>query len=142
MDSALLLHGGATWAMVGVLIMVQTVVYPAMALVPSNAFPRYERAHQRGMGRVLSVVAPVEAATAIWLIIAPGAVPLWMPVAGGAILAGLWLMTATVFVPIHAALESGLDAPLQQRLVAVNWIRTIGWIVRGLIVATMFVAVG
>lgn len=140
MDVALLIHGGATWAMVGVLIMVQTVVYPAMALVPPEAFRRYERAHQRAMGRALAVIAPVEAATAIWLIVAPGATPLWMPLAGGAILAGLWLMTATVFVPIHATLGSGFDAPLQQRLIALNWIRTIGWIIRGLIATAMVAA--
>lgn len=142
MDPALLIHGGATWAMVGILIMVQIVVYPAMALVPNGAFVRYERAHQRAMARALAAVAPLEAATAIWLIVVPGEVPIWMPVAGGAILGGLWLVTAIVFVPIHTTLGSGFDPTLQRRLVTMNWIRTIGWIVRGLIVAAMFTAVG
>jgi len=142
MDAALLIHGGATWAMAGVLIMVQIVVYPAMALVPPTAFRRYERAYQRAMARALATIAPIEAATAIWLIVVPGEVPIWMSLAGGAMLGGLWLVTAIVFVPIHTALGAGFDAPLQQRLVATNWIRTIGWIIRGLIVAAMFAAVG
>jgi len=42
-------------------------------------------------------------------------------------------------VPQHAALVDGYDAARVHRLVRTNWVRTVGWSLRGIIAAVMIV---
>jgi hypothetical protein len=75
----LTLETTATIFMAGVLWTMQLLNYPLLALVGSNAFPRYEAAHNR---RFALVVVPgvLAAAGGIGLLLSrPGQVPLWAP---------------------------------------------------------------
>ena len=46
-----------------------------------------------------------------------------------------WLSTAFLQVPCHSKLNIAFDADVHRRLVNSNWIRTISWTLRGLLVA-------
>jgi hypothetical protein len=63
---------------------------------------------------------------------------LWL---GLVMLAGIWLATALLSVPCHQQLALGYDADLIERLVATNWVRTVLWSLRGLLVLAVAVKV-
>lgn len=139
MDLLFLIHAAATWAMVGVIWVVQVVVYPAFADVPPAAFPEYERGHQRRMSIALAVFAPVELVTALLVFLVPGDVPRWLPLVAGMLLAALWISTGLFYAPLHGRLAEGHDLGRIRLLVRTNWARTIGWTMRSVMAAAMLV---
>lgn len=137
MDLLITTHAAATWAMLGIIWTVQLVVYPAMRDVPLDAFTRYEVGHQRRMSRILGLVAPVEAVTALALVFRPGALPWSLTVAGALVLAGLWTLTGLVYAPAHGTLASDPRPSRIERLIRTNWVRTLGWSVRAVLAGAM-----
>ncbi|MEW6321020.1 MAG: hypothetical protein AB1635_08015 [Acidobacteriota bacterium] len=135
MSAVLLVHFGATLLLTGLIWFVQVVHYPLFASVGHDAFARYEERHT---ARTTWVVAPLmiaEAATALWLSWSPppGTAPLaWI---GAALLAAIWLSTFLVQVPAHRRLAAGFDAAVHARLVRTNWIRTVAWTMRTMVVS-------
>ena len=136
-EAALLVQTATTWAMVGVIWLMQVLVYPQLADVPKDAFPAFERRHQRRVVPVLAVFAPLEILSALWLFVDPGPIPRWLPLVGGIILAAIWISTALFYAPIHGRLSTAFDADSHDRLVRWNWLRTVGWTARGVLVIAM-----
>ena len=64
-----------------------------------------------------------------------------LPLIAGLVLAGVHLSTITLQVPAHGRLEHGWDPIVADRLVRTNWIRTIGWTIRGVLALFMIEAV-
>ncbi len=135
MTTALLLvHFACTWYLVGLCWLVQRVQYPLMSAVGEEAFTEYEQGH---VARITPVVAPpmlLEAASAMALVIAAPALltsPLFL--ATGVLLAVIWISTFAVQVPLHTRLSERFDAAAHRRLVRTNWIRTVSWSLRGLL---------
>jgi hypothetical protein len=60
----------------------------------------------------------------------PAGIPAWLLLTGLALLAVVWASTWLVQVPCHTRLAGGFDAAAHGRLVATNWIRTVGWSAR------------
>lgn len=134
----LLAHVASTVYMVGLIWFVQVVHYPLMGAIGNSEFEGYE---QRHMSLTTWVVAPpmlVEAATAVLLFwLRPTGVSVGFVWAGGILLAIIWLSTALLQVPCHETLSKGFDAIVHRRLVVTNWIRTVAWSLRGLLVLWM-----
>jgi hypothetical protein len=131
----LLAHAAATLFMVGVIWFVQVVHYPLFARVDTPDFSAYSLIHTRLTGLVVGPPMLLEAATAVALVVRtpPGiSVPLvWM---GLLLVAGVWLSTALLQAPRHTTLGRGFDPAAHQFLVASNWLRTVLWSLRGLVV--------
>jgi hypothetical protein len=134
---ALLLNVAATGMMIGVIWFVQVVHYPLFAAVGRDGFAAYEDAHSR---RTTLVVAPpmlVELATGAWLVFDPPASPpAWLFRIGFALIAILWLSTFLLQVPRHTLLGRGFDPRVHAALVATNWVRTVAWTARGILLLT------
>lgn len=141
-SAMLTLHLLATAAMVGLIWFVQLVHYPLFAAVGSDGFAEYEQMHQRRTSFVVGPLMAAEGATALWLALAPphGVARLW-PVLGLAVLGVVHASTVLLQVPQHAALADGYDRVRVNRLVRTNWVRTLGWSIRGLIAALIVVQV-
>ena len=138
MSAALIANLASTLFMTGLIWFVQIVHYPLFAAVGSDVFAAYSRSHQVLTTFVVGPPMLVEALTAGILVIArPAGIPAWMPWAGLVLVAILWLSTATLQVPAHARLSSGFDPAVGASLVATNWIRTIGWSLRAILVCAM-----
>jgi hypothetical protein len=124
----------ATLYMTGLIWFVQLVHYPLLADVPRVAFPTFERTHQ---ARTLWAVGPmmlVELVTALAMLAArPAGVPVWVPIAGLVLLAIVDGSTAFYFGPLHGRLADGFDELLHRDLVRWNWLRTVGWTARGVL---------
>ena len=127
-----LAHTGTTLYLVGVIWLVQLLVYPSMANVGADGYAAYHNLHT---SRITPVVAPamiIELLTAIYFIFAPTEKIdyryFWL---GLILVLIIWVSTFFVQVPLHDKLIQGFDGDIQKRLVLTNWIRTIAWSLRG-----------
>lgn len=138
MKTVLLVQAAATWAMVGLIWFVQIVHYPLFGKVGSEQFSLYEQLHQRLTTWVVAPLMFAELGTALWIFfVRPVGVPVWMIWAGAALVAILWLSTAFLQVPAHNALSIEFSAEQHARLVNTNWLRTVAWSARGVLVLMM-----
>ena len=80
----------------------------------------------------------IEAATALLLVFRrPEDIPLAAALVGLALVGVVWLSTALLQVPRHSTLGSGFDHAAWSGLVLTNWVRTVTWSTRGLLVLWM-----
>ncbi len=135
------LHFASTWFMVGLCWLVQCVQYPLMAAVGEDAFTTYEAGHVARIGPVVVPLMLAELVTGGWLWLAGGE-PFRQPVFGLSLgLLGLvWLSTFCLQVPLHDALGAGFDAGRHAALVRTNWVRTLAWSARGVLLGLLLVA--
>lgn len=123
------IHIPLTWALVGLIWVVQVVHYPLFKEVGEHVFPGYHRGHST---RITWIVGPLmlgELATVCALVLT-GSADFWLR-ASLVPLFCVWLCTWRVQIPLHAKLSSGFDACTHRRLVQTNWWRTAAWTLRG-----------
>ena len=133
----LITHALATAFLAGLIWVVQMVHYPLMAEVGHGRYRSYHSAH---IDRITKVVAPAmlfEAATALWILVAPpdGVDPSSSRLAFAMVVA-IWTSTAALSVPAHRTLADRFDPAAHQFLVSTNWPRTILWTLRTVIAAS------
>jgi len=137
----LLLHFAATLLMIGVIWFVQVVHYPLFAKTGSADFRSYEQRHTSLTTWVVAPPMLVEGITALLLFwFRPTGVSTWQLSIGLLLLGIIWLSTALVQVPCHNLLSQGFDPVVHQRLVGTNWMRTVAWSARGLLVLWMAIS--
>jgi len=126
----------STWYMVGLIWMVQIVHYPLFAKVSAENYVQYQQLHERYITPVVGVPMIIEIVTAILLLnyLPKGVSTVWVWVALFLLIV-VWLSTAFLQVPCHSKLNLAFDADAHRRLVSSNWIRTVCWTLRGLLVA-------
>jgi hypothetical protein len=131
----LLANAAATLFMVGVIWFVQVVHYPLFARVGLPAFSAYSIRHTRLTGLVVGPPMLLEAATAVALVVwNPPGISVSLAWTGLLLVAGIWLSTALLQAPRHTALGRGFDPAAHRFLVTSNWLRTVLWSLRGLVV--------
>lgn len=134
----LLAHAGATLFMVGVIWFVQVVHYPLFGLTGTEEFPAYEHANTERTAWVVAPAMLVEGASALLLVwFRPAGVSMTQAAAGLVLLFVIWLSTAVLLVPAHDQLSRGYSAAVHGTLVQTNWIRTVAWSLRGVVVLWM-----
>jgi hypothetical protein len=117
--------------MVGLILFVQIVHYPLMARVGEERFQKYEAGHTFRTGLLVVPLMTTELATALWLVVNPGAGENRFLALGGLGLLGvIWLSTALLQAPAHGRLSKGFDPSVHRKLVRTNWIRTVSWVAR------------
>ncbi|MEN8864645.1 MAG: hypothetical protein ABF381_03615 [Akkermansiaceae bacterium] len=126
----LLLQLAASAAMTGVIWMVQIAIYPLFARLEGKTFDDY---HTQYMTRVTYVIAPLMfiEATCCAACLYLGDWQRMLP--STLLLATIWSSTALIQVPKHAK----LTPETVQALVRSNWIRTIAWTVRTVLLILM-----
>jgi hypothetical protein len=131
----LLAHAAATLFMVGVIWFVQVVHYPLFARVGTPDFSAYSLRHTRLTGLLVGPPMLLEAATAVALVVwTPPGSSVSLVWTGLLLVAGIWLSTAVLQSPRHTSLSRGFNPAAHQFLVTSNWLRTVLWSLRGLLV--------
>jgi len=132
-----IIHAVATFYLVGLIWMVQRVHYPLMDRVGDKEFTRYESDHGRLITPIVAPMMIIELITGALLV--AGAGPAWIPTwaawSGLAAVIGIWCSTFFLQVPYHTILLRGFDIEAHRALVLTNWIRTVLWTWRGLLIA-------
>jgi len=138
MKLVLLLQATATLFMTGVIWFVQVVHYPLMARVGAVGFPDYEAAHARLTGYVVIGPMLVELGCALLLLFhPPTGIRYSLIVIGAALAIVIWLSTFLLQVPQHHHLHHAFDVQAHLRLVSTNWLRTVAWTIRAVLVLFM-----
>ncbi len=136
--TVLLIHVAATWFLVGLIWLIQTVHYPLFAAVGTDGFAAYAERHRRRILPVVAVPMLVELLTGgILLVERPDGIDAWTVWAGGLLIAVVWFATAFISSPLHVKLATAFDSMAGTRLLTTNWIRTIAWTLRGVLTLIM-----
>ncbi|MBC7462178.1 MAG: hypothetical protein H7287_12525 [Thermoleophilia bacterium] len=135
-----LLAGGV---MLGVIWMVQLIVYPAFAHVHRDAWRTHHDTHARRITYIVLPAMAVELCAAVWLVVArPAGIDSALIAANAALIVLLWGTTAFVATRYHRALGAGWDADAIAGLVRANWIRTVLWSARAAVAAALVLSCG
>ncbi len=130
----LLANVASTLMLVGLIWFVQVVHYPQFARVGSEHFAQYQSDHVRLTTWVVALPMLVEAVTSVALALKPPSKDLelacWV---GLSMVILIWVATALFQVPSHNVLVTGFDSKAHRSLVLSNWIRTVAWSMRGVI---------
>jgi hypothetical protein len=123
----------STWYMVGLIWMVQIVHYNLMDRVGREQFVRYETDHARLITPIVLIPMLIEISSAFGLLLLmPPNFPGWAAWAGFVMVIAIWISTAFIQVPYHRTLMTGFTTAAYRGLVGSNWIRTVLWTMRGL----------
>lgn len=134
----LILQLVSTLGMVGVIWFVQVVHYPLFGKVGISGFRDYEQDHQRRTTLVVAPLMLIEAVTAVALLwLRPDSIPPSLAAAGLGLVALLWASTFLWQVPAHERLAKTFDSATHRNLVRSNWLRTLAWSARGVLVCWM-----
>ena len=128
-----LLQLACTLAMTGIIWFVQVVHYPNFLQVSTSDFVRFEASHATRTGWVVAPLMCLELALAfsmLWPHLRCEKISLLSAWSGLLLVAAIWLSTFLIQVPLHNRLAQGFDAATIRQLVAGNWIRTVCWSLR------------
>ena len=129
----LIIHLIATSVMVGVIWVIQLVHYPSFHFIELKQYTTFQRFH---MSRISYVVIPAmltELFTLILIVISMDQIDT-LVLASAILLIFIWLMTAVFFSGVHQKLTLGYDQTVVDKLVKLNWGRTLLWTLRLLLI--------
>ena len=130
----LIIHLIATSVMVGVIWIIQLVHYPSFHFIELKQYTTFQRFH---MSRISYVVIPAmltELFTIILIVISMDQIDT-LVLASAILLMFIWLMTAVFFSGVHQKLTLGYDQIVVDKLVKLNWGRTLLWTLRLLLIS-------
>ncbi len=138
MTAVLIISTVAAWGMVGVIWTVQIVHYPMLATMSALTPVTAAVEHQRRISWVVGPLMAAEGVTALVLLFDRPATMGWLSawLAAGLLGAAL-LSTVLLQVPLHTRLADGHDDDVARRLITTNWVRTLAWTGRGVVLATV-----
>lgn len=128
------LHFSSTLYMLGVICLIQVIHYPLFALVGKDQFIAYHAQHVRLTSVVIAIPMLIELVTlgALFYLNPLYRYDYWF-VLSAFLLGIIWAVTFFVSVPQHNILSLGFDQKAWQVLVDTNWIRTICWGLRAIL---------
>lgn len=123
--------------MTGLIWFVQIVHYPLFSYIEPHCFPDYAKKHQWLTSWVVGPIMLTEVFSAIVLFIQHRFFLLNIM-----LLTGIWLSTAILQIPLHGRLAEHYDLENIHSLVRGNWIRTILWTLKSIVLIFSFVDFG
>ena len=131
----LTIHLACTWMLVGLIWVIQVVVYPQLRRIGDGEFVAYHFSHCWRIGLLIVPLVTIEAATAAALLYQGHREGQFL--ASVVLLPVIWLSTIFVQAPMHARLMRGANSGIVRRLIATNWVRTLAWTARGVLVGSL-----
>ena len=133
-QTLLMTHIGLTFFMTGVIWYVQLVHYPLFSFVVRSQYERFQADHEKRTGFIVVPVMLVELVTGIGLLFVPPDDDAGVLLIVNAGLLGLiWFSTFFLQVPRHRTLATGFNVKEHNLLVKSNWVRTLGWTIRSVL---------
>ena len=124
----------STLYMTGLIWFVQVVHYPLHGEVGPTEFQRYQELHMQWTSFVVMPPMLLELITTLYLVNTPFPnAPTWVWWVGLGLLGLVWGSTGLLQVPAHTALLQDFSIENHQKLVMTNWIRTVFWTARSLL---------
>lgn len=126
-DALLLANLAATLFLTGLAWFMQIVQLPLFSIVRAVDLAAYAARQRRRNTALMVLPMAVESVTAVWLW--RDGPPGFSGVLFGplVLLALIWLVTWTRYIPLYSRLLRSYDEAALQQLIAWNWVRTLGW---------------
>ena len=121
--------------LVGLIWVIQVVVYPQFLRVAEKEFIPFHFGHCLRIGLLIAPLLAAETITAAALLYQGHREPAFL--ISASLMPVNWLSTAVFQAPTHVHLMDGFDADLIRRLIRSNWLRTMAWTVRGLLLVAL-----
>ena len=115
--------------MVGVSLITHFVTYPSFRLIKSNTFSEFHKSYTKKMLYIVSPVMILELISSLLLVIfdiSDNHTEIGLLIT----LILIWLLTFFNIVPIHNKLTVNYNKDLNQKLIKLNGLRTILWILK------------
>ncbi|MBC7458839.1 MAG: hypothetical protein H7235_11200 [Bdellovibrionaceae bacterium] len=117
--------------MTGLIWIIQLLHYPSYHYIKLDQFSAYQRFHTNQITYIVGPVMLVEVLSGIYItIINDWSAPLTLNLVG---LCLIWLSTLLFSIPSHNKLNAGFDHKTISYLVNTNWIRTLTWTLRSIL---------
>ena len=124
--------------MVGLIRLIQIVHYPLFKFVGKNEFQTYHNGHSVMITPLVGTVMIIELISSILLVVLPPKnVSITIPLIGVILVFIIWASTAFLQIPHHNALSKAYELEAHNLLAQSNWIRTLAWSMRGLLLLYM-----
>ncbi len=131
----LLAHIASTLYLTGVVWVIQLVQYPFFTHINPESFTKYHDDYRFWITPIVAPAMIIELLTSIFLLYYPpeniDSKLIW---SGLILTIIIWASTFFVQVPLHEKLARGFDLQVIKNLVKTNWLRTIAWSLRSLLV--------
>ena len=117
-------HFLSTSLMVGIIWVIQLLHYPAFNFIKESDYVEFQHFHMQRISFIVVPVMILELFTAFMLVyyIRSNLLILCM-----IILLFIWLITFVFFTKLHQSLLDGYNKTIVDKLVKINWSRTILW---------------
>ena len=124
-----------TAALTGLIWMVQLVHYPGFRYVDHTQFSNFQQHHMRSISYIVVPLMLIEVAFAVWSQLHWwGKDGMYLVITANILLVVIWLTTFAISGPTHnKLLTDGFNEKLITKLVDTNWVRTIAWTIRTII---------
>lgn len=131
----LLAHIASTLFLTGVIWVIQLVQYPFFSHINPESFTKYHDGYRFWITPIVAPAMIIELLTSIFLLFYPpeniDSKLIW---SGFSLTIIIWASTFFLQVPLHEKLACGFDSQVIKNLVKTNWLRTIVWSLRSLLV--------
>ena len=123
----LMIHLISTSLMVGIIWVIQVVHYPSFHFIGNSRYISFQKFH---MERISYIVIPVMLVESIsgFLLIYYELNPILL--ISMVLLLSIWMLTVFFFALVHQKLVSGYQVGMVAKLVKINWVRTLLWTLR------------
>ena len=122
-----------SWGLLILIWLVQLIIYPGFYLIPSELFVSYHRWYVIRISAVVLPLMVAELILTIWWILSDAYSSISL--LAGFLIITVWLSTFVLQVPIHNQLRNSKVDKLIRRLVVTNWIRTVAWSLKTVLVS-------
>ena len=132
-QSMLAMHLVLASIMVGVIWVIQLVHYPSFRYTDKEKYVSFQIFHMRNISFIVMPVMTLEFLSGLLLVLYHSNHVSLLRISFFLLLI-IWLVTALFFAQIHQKLSKGYDETLVRKLVSLNWIRTLLWTIRTIII--------
>ena len=130
-----MIHLISTSLMVGIIWVIQVVHYPSFHFIGNSRYISFQKFH---MERISYIVIPIMLVESIsgFLLIYYELNPILL--ISMVLLLSIWMLTVFFFALVHQKLVSGYQVGMVAKLVKINWVRTLLWTLRLLLLIIYF----
>lgn len=121
-----------TFTLIGLIWTIQLVHYPAFKYIDKEKFIAFEKMHTSKISLLVAPLMVLELMIACIHLYEKPAQPYAMISLFLVLL--IWISTFTLSVPCHSMLKNGKDEKIIHKLILTNWVRTILWTFKGILI--------
>jgi hypothetical protein len=141
MSLLFVIHLFVTLFLLGLIWVVQIVQYPLFKEIPEKSFPEYESDYQVKITYLVMPTMICELVTGIMLLVLDSVhLTRTIQISNLLMIIITWISTAMIQVPCHKRLLEAFNSDVHRRLVRSNWIRTLVWTARSLMLINVLLA--